>query len=327
MHGASSFFLLLVSSLVHYLHVRLALKSSPAPPVLQQRVAVVADDGDGAVPVAPTTTLGWGWEDAREWWARKVFGKTFVERRSWLTMGRAFFRVWLFLILEFQVMCIFLWGWDTRYRYYWLTTVPATHAFASLCYEIAGAWTQRSTMRGVRVLGNPFWRHHARGILDWIIINAVLALSFVVQWLNFLNGVTLWWYVAGGYSGLVVLQAVLTQRDGYCVSLTHTVGGWFRACGLVPFAWLFEWIGASSARYPAEQYLMPYHLKVPCCFVKWCISCFLKRCAYSTINDLILSFAHALCRLGGLPTSATCSSGCWSSVPSAPSTGSPSCRR
>jgi len=228
----------------------------------EQRVAVVADDGDGSVPVAPTTTLGWGWEDARDWWARKVFGKTYVERRSWLTIGRAFYRVWLFLILEFQAMCVFLWGWSSVYRWYWLTTLVATHAFAGLLYEIAGAWTQRSTMRGVRLLGSPFWRHHARGILDWIVICAVLALSFVVQWLDFVKGLLLWWYVAGGYAGLVVAQAVLSQRDGYCISLTHTIGGWFRACGLVPLGWLFEWIGASSARHPAEQYLMPYHLKV-----------------------------------------------------------------
>ena len=227
----------------------------------EQKVAVVADDGAGAVPVGPASTLGWGWKDACNWWANCVFGKTYIERRSWLTIGRAFFRVWLFLVLEFQTMCIFLWGWNTAYRYYWLTSLVGTHAIASLLYEIAGGWTQRSTHSQVRLLGSPFWRHHARGIFDWTIILGVLALCFVAQWLDFIKGVMLWWYAAGGYAALVAAHAVLTQRDGYAVSLTHSMGGMFRRCGLVPFAWLFEWVGASSARPPSEQYLMPYNLK------------------------------------------------------------------
>ena len=227
----------------------------------EQKVAVVADDGDGAVPVAPAATLGWGWQEATGWWAKIVFGKTFIERRSWLTMGRAFYRVWLALILEFQAMCVFLWGWDSAYRYYWLTSLVGTHAFANLLYEIAGAWTQRSTQPGIRLLGSPFWRHYARGIIDWLVILGVLALCFVAQWLDFIKGVMLWWYVAGGYAGLAVAHMVLTQRDGYAVSLTYTIAGWFRACGLIPVAWIFEWIGLSSARPPAENFLMPYHLK------------------------------------------------------------------
>lgn len=227
----------------------------------EQRVAVVADDGDGTMPVAPAATLGWGWQDACNWWSKVVFGKTYIERRSWLTIGRAFYRVWLFLVLEFQAMCVFLWGWDTDYRYYWLSSLVGTHAFANLLYEIAGGWTQRSTNRSVRLLGSPFWKHHARGILDWLIILGVLTLCFVAQWLDFIKGVTLWWYAAGGYGGLVVIHAVLTQRDGYTISVTHSIAGMFRACGLIPIAWLFEWLGASSARPPAEQYLMPYTLK------------------------------------------------------------------
>lgn len=31
---------------------------------------------------------GWDWKAAREWWARFVFGKTYVERRSIFTMYR-----------------------------------------------------------------------------------------------------------------------------------------------------------------------------------------------------------------------------------------------
>ena len=77
-----------------------------------------------------------------------------------------------------------------------------------------------------------------------------------------MSGLTLWWYVAGAYSGLAILQAVFSQRDGYCVSLTNSAGAGLRRCGLVPLAWLFEWVGKSSARHPAEQHLAPYHLKV-----------------------------------------------------------------
>lgn len=176
-------------------------------------------------------------------------------------MGRAFFRVWLFLILEFQTMCLFLWAWDGNYRWYWMTTLVGTHSFACLCYEIAGAWTQRGNKK-IRVHGNPFWRYYARGILDWLVINAVLALSFVAQWYDFFAGVKLWWYVAGAYTGIVVVHAVITQRDGYCVSLTNSIGSMFRMCGLLPLAWLFEWIGRSSARPPAIHYLAPYHLRV-----------------------------------------------------------------
>ena len=225
-------------------------------------MAVVADDGAGAVPVGPAATLGWGWQDATNWWAKVVFGKTFVERRSWLSITRAFYRVWLFLILEFQAMCIFLWGWNTSYKWYWLSSLVGTHALAGLIYEVAGAWTQRSTFKGVRLLGSPFWRHHARGVLDWLIILGALTLCFVAQWLDFIKGIYLWWYAAGGYAGLVVAHAVLTQRDGYAVSINHSIAGLFRKCGLIPLAWIFEFLGASSARHPAEQYLMPYQLKV-----------------------------------------------------------------
>ena len=152
----------------------------------EQRVAVVGGDGSsGQVPVG--ASLGWGWQDAMNWWAKVVFGKTFVERRSWLTMGRAFYRVWLFLILEFQTMCVFLWAWDGKNKYYWLSSLVITHAAANFVYEIAGAWTQRSTYRGVKLLGNSWWRY-ARGVLDWALIFGVLVLCLVVQAFDFLNG-------------------------------------------------------------------------------------------------------------------------------------------
>ena len=205
---------------------------------------------------------GWNYKNAVAWWKKKVFGKTFVERRSWLTIGRAFFRVWMFLILEFQTMCLFLWAWDyEKYRWYWMSTLVGTHAVGNLCYEIAGVWTQRGT-KDVRLHGSPFWKYHARGVLEWLVIIAALALCFVAQWLNYFDGLYLWWYVAGAYTGIVVFQAVFSQRDGYCISITNSIAYLFRVCKLYPFAWLFDFIGRSSARPPAEHYLAPYQLKV-----------------------------------------------------------------
>lgn len=208
-------------------------------------------------------TTSWNFQNAMAWWSNKVFGKTFMERRSWLTMGRAFFRVWLLLVMEFQTLCVCLWGWDNEaYRWYWVSTLVGTHAFGNLCYEAAGVWTQRGT-REVRLHGNPFWRHHAWGVLEWLVILAVLALCFTAQWVNFFpNTPNIWWYAAGVYTGIAVLQAVLSQRDGYCVSLTNSTASLFRRCHLYPLAWLFDFIGRSSARGPAEQHLAPYHLKV-----------------------------------------------------------------
>ena len=208
-------------------------------------------------------TTSWNFQNAMAWWSNKVFGKTFMERRSWLSMGRAFFRVWMLLIMEFQTLCVCLWGWDNeKYRWYWVSTLVGTHALGNLCYEIAGAWTQRGT-REVRLHGNPFWRHHAWGVLEWLVILALLALCFTAQWVNFFpNTPNIWWYAAGVYTGIAVLQAVLSQRDGYCVSLTNSVAAAFRMCHLYPLAWLFDFIGRSSARGPAEQHLAPYQLRV-----------------------------------------------------------------
>jgi hypothetical protein len=189
-------------------------------------------------------------------------------------------------------------------------------------YEIAGAWTQRSTIKGVRVMGNPFWKHHARGILDWIVILAILSLSFVAQWLDFISGVTLWWYVAGAYTGLVVIHAVITQRDGYTVSLMHGIGRLFRRCGLIPLAWLFEWIGASSARPPAEQYLAPYHLKVG-------LFVLLHHIIYIIIHYSFSQYTYIpmhIYRLGGLVTLAICSSGFSYSVAKSHLIGLQSCK-
>lgn len=112
------------------------------------------------------------------------------------------------------------------------------------------------------MLGNPFWGRHAKGILDWIIVNAVLYLCLVAQITDFIEGLDLWWYCAGGYAALVVLHAILSQRDGYTISLSYSMGRFFRKCYLIPIAWIFELFGTSSARPPALQHMQPYNLKV-----------------------------------------------------------------
>lgn len=233
----------------------------------EKKVNIMATDGKSNMPIAPAATLGWGWEDARNWWAKFVFGKTFVERRSFFTMYRAFFRIWVFLLLEFQFMAIFLWttGVDPTAGFFdvngWaLCSLCQTHAACCLLEQVAAAWTQRAVANDIRILGNPFWGRHAKGILDWVIVNAVLWLCFFAQLFDVL-GFDLWWYVAGGYAALVILHAILTQRDGYAVSLSYSMGGSCRRCGLIPIAWIFELFGTSSARPPAKQHLAPYHLK------------------------------------------------------------------
>jgi hypothetical protein len=74
---------------------------------------------------------------------------------------------------------------------------------------------------------------------------------------------------------LVVIHAVITTRDGYCVSISNQVGAtlrrWRRSprgccgAGWAPFIWLFERIGASSARPVPQEYLAPYQMKVSSC--------------------------------------------------------------
>ena len=52
-----------------------------------------------------------------------------------------FYRVWAFLILEFQLMACVLWGgWGNHYA---LSSLALTHAALSLMEQVAGAWTQR----------------------------------------------------------------------------------------------------------------------------------------------------------------------------------------
>ena len=173
-----------------------------------QQQAAAANGGDG------TVRLGYDAASARDWWKNFVFGKTFVERRSMLTMYRwvaaaaagcvsagclivgmgwlagpacllalrvcgalrtwalesggasaksaqpvsrpppsflcvrvcrTFYRVWAFLILEFHLMAVLLWGWtDGKLNWYALCSVSLDHALLSLLEQVAGAWTQRS---------------------------------------------------------------------------------------------------------------------------------------------------------------------------------------
>lgn len=212
-------------------------------------------------------------KSARDWWSRFVFGKTFVERRSLLTMYRTFYRVWAFLILEFHFMAVLVWAWDATFKqgnYYAMCSVALDHALLSLIEQFAGAWTQRSLFKGQKVLGSPFWRRYARGLVDWLAINAVLYLALVAQITEFFS-FPIFWYVCAGYTGLVVIHAVITTRDGYCVSLTNELAAklrrWRRdprgtcGAGWAPFIYFLERIGASSARPVAQEYLAPYHMK------------------------------------------------------------------
>lgn len=81
-----------------------------------------------------------------------------------------FFRVWAFLVLEFQLMAVLLWGWG---NFYALTSVCLTHAALSLLEQLAGAWTQRAPSawgraglgRGGRGGRGRHSRHRAHGAL------------------------------------------------------------------------------------------------------------------------------------------------------------------
>lgn len=42
-------------------------------------------------------------------------------------------------------------------------------------------------VKGVRVLGRPFWGRYAHGIIDWLTINVVLYLAFTAQ-VRFVHG-------------------------------------------------------------------------------------------------------------------------------------------
>ncbi|KDD73304.1 hypothetical protein H632_c2323p0, partial [Helicosporidium sp. ATCC 50920] len=183
-------------------------------------------------------------------------------------MYRAFFRVWAFLILEFHVMAVLLWWNGNHYAY---TSVPLCHALLCLVEQLAGLWTQRASDRGIRVHGGPLSGAHALGFLQWLAVLVVMVLVMMAQisdWWVF-GTYTIWWWVAAGYSGLVVAHAVLSTRDGHQVSFTHSVAGVFRrwqrssACFgwfWAPWAWVWEFLGASSARPPPREHLAPYDL-------------------------------------------------------------------
>lgn len=104
-------------------------------------------------------------------------------------------------------------------------------------------------------------RHYALGILLWLGICGGLVFAFLSQWYNFFNGLKLWWYVAGGYTGYAALHAVLSQRDGYCVSINQSIANFLRSCYLGPIAYIFELAAYMSARGPNEHFLMPYKMK------------------------------------------------------------------
>ena len=68
----------------------------------------------------------------------------------------------------------------------------------------------------MRVWGRPFWRRYAPGILQWLVVNAVMWLAFSAQLVGFwvFGNIHIWWWVACGYTGLAVVLEVLGTRDG-----------------------------------------------------------------------------------------------------------------
>jgi len=74
----------------------------------------------------------------------------------------------------------------------------------------------------------------------------------------------IFYFLCAIYTGIVVIHAVLSTRDGYCVSLSHqaaaALGGWGPAWR--PLVWLLKRGATCSARPPAAEYLAPYPLKV-----------------------------------------------------------------
>lgn len=75
---------------------------------------------------------------------------------------RTFYRVWAFLILEFHLMAVLLWGWkDGKLNWYALCSVSLDHALLSLLEQVAGAWTQRSPGEPV---GHRQWLHAAMAV-------------------------------------------------------------------------------------------------------------------------------------------------------------------
>ncbi|EFN56001.1 hypothetical protein CHLNCDRAFT_145389 [Chlorella variabilis] len=251
------------------------------------------DGGDAKPPAPAPARLSFDAASARDWWGGFVFGKTYVERRSLFTMyrrvagRRTFFRIWAFLILEFHFMCVMLWGWPATKRgsYYALCSVPCNHAFLSLAEQVAGAWTQRAPAKGIRVLGRPFWGRYSHGIIDWLALNVVLYLALTAQLTGFFS-FDIFYYVVMGYSGLVVVHAVVTTRDGYCVSLSNQLGArlrrWRRdpraCCGAAwtPLIWLLErtgwsnffsnlvfWVLVLGAKFAFDWYALMKPLKDP----------------------------------------------------------------
>ena len=64
-----------------------------------------------------------------------------------------------------------------------------------------------------RLLGNPLWRVHLRGLLIWTALLAALVLSLV--W-SAVTGFSLAWTIgAVGYLGIVGVRALATSRPGY----------------------------------------------------------------------------------------------------------------
>ncbi|KAK9815749.1 hypothetical protein WJX72_008855 [[Myrmecia] bisecta] len=215
-------------------------------------------------------TRDWDPNLARDWYGQTIFAKTFVERRSFWTIYRAFYRVFAFHVLEFQLLATISWS-----GHLWVvTTTLLTHAGLSLAEQWANLYSQRPIRRTHRLHGQRFvlWGRPLWGFLQWFVINAVLWAAFVAyigDWSPSTRKI--WGPLAAVYFGINVGHAILTTRPGYTVSLTHGTVYYLRKCESCGcprfFTYLPEklllFLGASSARPFAKEYLMPVNMKVP----------------------------------------------------------------
>ena len=85
-------------------------------------------------------------QKAAVFWSQHVFVKTFYERRSWLAMFRAFYRVFCLQAVMVHVLmaAAFTEGsWSSRPAWNAMTSAVITHAFFSFLERFANLWMNR----------------------------------------------------------------------------------------------------------------------------------------------------------------------------------------
>lgn len=225
---------------------------------------------------------------ASEFWHTKVFVKTYLERRTWAAMYRAYYRVFAFHIIAYQFLQVLAFtGWDFRMLSSCIVTHAGMKAFERYCnwfmtndppeplnttltkvFTTKGrlkkvssslrAMQQRQQLLGGarvaaensnNVINTPVGgvdisdgtvkvkrrRHVVEGrplygvigFLEWVILAGAILTWY---WMQFIDGAWLrpaarhWWPVfAFSYIGIHVIHFVLTLRDGYMISLTHSL--------------------------------------------------------------------------------------------------------